>query len=491
MAQENKNIRPDSDAEAKVFRQNAQEFVLSLASLLKMAQLYEPTNKIYIKPSFDIVQSLKKFAGMDNNVIVEQVGEEFFINRKLVKPTLYTFSFHQLILEEFRARGVGGLSFNASTEPGELIRNIISFARFRPSNLKESYKDFNTVLSENKIFNFAAVKPVRRKTEYSLEDAVQMRRKVALNAYQNAVEYARTAMANLDTAGTEQIKLPDTSHAKRLVQKLVDLSGESGRGFVFVGLAAIRNHDEYTYTHVVNVCVLSIAFGRRLGLSKRDRGDLGMAALFHDIGKVEVPADVLNKSGKFTDDEWQKMQDHSAYGIELLDDETSYSLSGYRKILTAVQHHQNYNLTGYPAFKIRRRPHVFARLVAITDAYDAMTTNRIYQRAMTPDIAMRNLVKMSGSRYDPLLVRAFISAFGVYPIGSLVLLNDGRRAIVITTEQGEQKATRPELKLVIDAAGNDLGGEPLDLCAPENKQFSIIRCIDPELEGVNVPHYLI
>ncbi|GAB4294695.1 MAG: hypothetical protein Kow0090_09470 [Myxococcota bacterium] len=491
MEERRQSAPPADDAEERLFRHNAQEFIVALASMLKMAQLYEPTNKIYEKPSFDLANSFAKLAGTNNTIITEQVGEEFFINRKLVKPTLHTYSFHQLALEEFQQRGVGGLSFAVDMKPAEIIRNIVVFMRFRPKNIDKGFEEFNELLSKNKIFNFASVKPVRRREEYSLEDAVKMRRKIALTAYQNAVDYVRSAMANLDTSTTERVKLPDAAHAKRIVQKLVDLSGERGRGFVFVGLAAIRNHDEYTYTHVVNVSVLSIAFGRRLGLSKLDLGDLGMAALFHDFGKVEVPLAVLNKPSKFTEDEWQTMQDHSAYGVEMLEDAASYNFSGFRRVLAAVQHHQNYNMTGYPPFRIRRRPHIFARLIAIADAYDAMTTNRVYQRALTPDEAMRNLLRMAGTRYDPVLVRAFISAFGVYPLGSLVLLNDGRRAVVSSVSQNRETALRPEVKLVSDAAGNDLGGLLIDLSAPKYQQLKIVRCLDPELEGINLPHYLL
>ena len=483
---------PQENLDEKLFRQNSQTLIVSLASMLKMAQLYDPSNKVFIKPSEELATSLKGFVPMNGMVTLEQTGDEFFIGKKLVKPNIYTANFHEQILDDFKAHKIGGLSFKADISPQELITLLVVYSRFRPKNPDMAYKEFNSFLESKGVRSFYALKPTHRKDEYSLEDAIRRRRQKALMAYQNAVDYVKMAMANLEVETTsEKPGVLDTGNAKRIVQRLVDISNESGKGFVFEGLAAIKNHDEYTYAHVVNVCILTISFGKKLGFSKRDLGDLGMAALFHDFGKINVPLRVLNKQEKFDPEEWQLMKDHSAWGIEMLKDETITNVSGYRRLLTAIQHHQNVNLTGYPDFKLRRRPHIFARIVAITDAYDAMTTNRVYQRALTPDKAMQNLLRMSGTRYDPVLVRAFISSFGVYPIGSLVFLSDGSQAIITEVSPMHELILRPKVKIIVDSAGNEHQNLEKDLAAPENQNIAIIRCLDPELHGVNVTHYLI
>src|SRR5688500_11045549 len=173
-------------------------------------------------------------------------------------------------------------------------------------------------------------------------------------------------------------KTPNIRKIKRVVQGIVDqvLNEETS----LIGLTAIRDYDEYTFTHSVNVCIFSIALGRRLGMTKLQLYELGLAALMHDIGKSRVPLDLLQKTGELTDEEWKWMAAHPWLGVLVLfqfrrqQDELSY-----RAMTVCHEHHMKIDLTGYPKAIRPRQPSVLSKIVTIADSYDAATSRRVYK----------------------------------------------------------------------------------------------------------------
>lgn len=214
-----------------------------------------------------------------------------------------------------------------------------------------------------------------------------------------------------------------------------------------LALEKIKQHDEYTYLHSLNVARLSVMLGRRLGLRIDQLTDLGWAALLHDLGKLHVPLNVLNKFSKFTPEELSIMQSHPLESLAAFAKSQPVNLQSLRRLCAAFEHHQRFDLKGYPRVGRKLNLHPFSRIVAIADTFDAMTTDRIYQRRMLPDIALKIMAQGFGHVFDPLILQAFITCMGAYPVGTLVRLSDQNLALVIRYEE-TSKIDRPTVRLV-------------------------------------------
>ncbi|MBE0476271.1 MAG: HD domain-containing protein [Coriobacteriia bacterium] len=249
-------------------------------------------------------------------------------------------------------------------------------------------------------------------------------------------------------------------------------------------LTGLKSYDEYTFYHSVNVSILSLALGSVVTRDHRFLSSLGVGALLHDIGKMTIDLDILNKPGSLTPEEWASVRMHPVYGAE-----TAARMPGLDKaaVVTILEHHMRHDLTGYPRPASERRQHVASRIVAVCDAYDAMTSRRSYSAARLQDEAMSLLAKNSGAAFDPALVRLFIGVLGVYPPRSVVRFESGEVGVVVGPSVSDP--LRPRVRVI---AGMD-GGivEPFDVdLSRDDSGRAIQRCLDPEGLNVDVGEYL-
>ncbi len=227
-------------------------------------------------------------------------------------------------------------------------------------------------------------------------------------------------------------------------------------------LARLKQHDNYTFQHSVSVCALMVSFARELGLDRAIIKEIAIGALLHDVGKAKVPEDILNKPAKLTEAEFSKMKSHVVQSIIILQ-----NTPGISKIALDVagQHHERYDGSGYPNKLKGGQISLYGRMAAIVDVYDALSSDRVYHKAMAPTAALSRLLEWSKFHFDPDLVRAYIKAVGIYPTGSLVRLESGRLGVV--QEQYPEKMMQPRLLLIYHAAKRHyLKPEPLDLTWP-------------------------
>jgi len=195
-------------------------------------------------------------------------------------------------------------------------------------------------------------------------------------------------------------------------------------------LARLKSVDDYTFAHCVNVCILSLTLGKHMGLKREELHDLGTGAILHDIGKMLVPQEILKKPGGLTDSEFGEMRKHSLLGGEFL--LRSKEITEDSRAV-ALQHHEKFDGSGYHK-KIRGKDiHLYARIAAVADVYDAMTSNRVYQKGIVPEEAMKKMYLMRGTHFEPELVERLIKCLGIYPIGTVIELNTGEIAIVKMT----------------------------------------------------------
>jgi len=264
-----------------------------------------------------------------------------------------------------------------------------------------------------------------------------------------------------------------------------------------MGLTTIRDYDEYTFTHSVNVCIFAVALGKKLGFSKLQLYDLGMTALLHDVGKARVPVEILNKTTGLDEGEWKLMQAHPWLGALTLFGLRGYDEIPYRSILVAYEHHMKQDLTGYPRSVRPRNLGLFSRIVSVADGFDAATTRRSYQTVpIEPDQVLREMWENPKRGYDTVLVKALINLIGVYPVGTCVILDTFEVAIVAATNPEPTQLNRPLVRLVISSEGAAIPppGTPVNLAERDGNGAyvrSIVKVTNPSRYGLTVGDYFV
>ncbi len=276
----------------------------------------------------------------------------------------------------------------------------------------------------------------------------------------------------------------DLRQAKRAVQSIVDLI--LSEELSLLGMTTLKDYDEYTYQHCVNVAILAITMGNRLGLSKQQLSQLGVSGLFHDIGKVCVPNAVLQKPGKLSPEEWAVMKSHPVEGVKIITKLHGLSSLSMRAMIVAYEHHLNVDLSGYPRLRRRRSQNLFSRVIAICDCFDAMTAHRSYQKEpFTPYEALHYMTTRLPDRFDTSLLKVFIRTVGIYPAGTVVRLNTGETAVVILPSSEDVAA--PTVKILRDADGQPIGEERVDLLSQpaRGRKRTIVDALKPAVAGVS------
>ena len=236
----------------------------------------------------------------------------------------------------------------------------------------------------------------------------------------------------------------DCSKARPLVENFIESVFRNENAAVT--LFKLRGFDEYTYTHSINVSLLGILLGKHLGLEKDALLKLGMAGMYHDVGKARIPEAVLNKPGKLTEAEFQLMKTHPLEGYKILMGQKDLD----QEILRAVvEHHERYDGTGYPRALTGESIGRFSRIIAVVDVYDALTSRRVYKDAMAPAKALGMMYQWRDKDFTPQAIESFIRCIGVFPVGSFVRLSGGEYGIVASVNP--QRPTKPEVKVVLDA----------------------------------------
>ena len=235
-------------------------------------------------------------------------------------------------------------------------------------------------------------------------------------------------------------KAVDTNRAKRLVEEISNsVSRNPG---ALISLARLKTADDYTYMHSVAVCALMVALAKQLRLDEAQTRSAGIAGLLHDLGKALMPMDVLNKPGKLTDDEFAVIKKHPEAGHALLVGSAGVDPVALDVVL---HHHEKTDGSGYPKHSKASEISVFAKMGAVCDVYDAITSNRPYKSGWDPAESLRKMAEWCAGHFDSRIFQAFVKSLGIYPIGSLVRLSSGRLGIVV--EQAPDSLLKPRIKV--------------------------------------------
>ncbi|MDH5300839.1 MAG: HD-GYP domain-containing protein [Gammaproteobacteria bacterium] len=254
-----------------------------------------------------------------------------------------------------------------------------------------------------------------------------------------------------------------------------------------LSLDLIRHRDQYTFEHSVSVAVLLIAFGTELGLSEEKIHHLGMGGLLHDIGKTKIPDGILNKPGKLSDSEFGIVKNHVDYGVQILSGLQGLSSEA---ISITQQHHERIDGSGYPNRLSGDQISLFGQMAAIADVYDAIASDRCYHRGEPPSSVLKKMLEWSKHHFDENLVHRFIHTVGIYPVGSLVQIEDGHLAVVI--ERGEKGLLYPVVRCIYDThQKKHIKPYTLDLSTQADESSNrIISFEDPLKWGIRPFRYI-
>ncbi len=456
-----------------------------LYTLMKTAQLHEPTNTALERALAHVVDALH---GTDRqeHVYLRLKGDHLYCGETRLTIDIEGFQGLIWFLEEMQKRGIGGLLFDEAVRPEELKRFAYLFVQF-DTQAPNSYETFAAHMTNARISGID-IEPVRE--EITVKKAPLDMKEMAKETYARAVGAATEVMNNAKLG-----KAVGFGRTKRLVQSLVDLLLEEEH--VLLGLTTLRCHDAYTQNHSINVCILSLMLASRLGYSKKQLGHIGTAVLFHDMGKLHIPLEVLNKPSSFTEEEWQIMRTHPVEGVKALiamKDPTDPLIS--MMVTAAFEHHLNYDSTGYPQLVTPWRQSIIGRIATITDCYDALTASRVYRRVpWSPEKTLQYMLERSGRAFDPILLKIFINGIGIYPIGGVALLDTNELAVVVQVNPNPRKMDRPKVKIITNRAGDEIDGDVVDLTEREGRsgryQRSIVKTVDSTEHNLDVSKYFL
>lgn len=459
------------------------EIVNQLSILVKTALIHDPNNIAVRNAVEKLIFLMKPILESEKNIILELSGEFFYMNETRIRYSLEFLLNFDFLIKEFRKRELGKVVFTAPLQSDDII---IFLKAFVTAGFSDSpFEKMSEILETSDAIQVDRLKRILEDRFKKGSEEVDAR-KIIKKTYFNAVSYTKGVLTKIKSG-----QRVDMKKAKRLVESMVDQLLEDEQ--FFLSLTAIKDFDEYTYHHMVNVSILSMSLGQRLGLSRQALTELGLAALFHDIGKVEIPHEVLNKPSGFTDEEWKIIKKHPVWGVKAILGLGRFNSSSIRALIVSFEHHLNCDFSGYPKVKKYMELDLYSRIVTLADQYDAMTSARVYKRIpMSPDKSLSIMLEGAGSHLDPLLFKFFTNMVGIYPIGTIVMLNT--KEVGLVYECNAAFADRPRVLIIIDSQGKSVRGPVVDLSGKDEAGRyirSIMKTLDPNKYKINLAEYLL
>ncbi len=469
-------------------RQAGRGLLLELYATLRSLKLYPLENATVQKALYDLEASAEALMQGEGDIEVRMAGDFIFVNATRLRLELDNYASFSHILTMFRAFEIGTLRVlpGADRREWQIFLSLLLSLSARPST-EDLLTELKRRLSDGGVRHLELDQSLPH--QEGLRESEEAR-EVAKRTYSQGVAVTKDVITGIRLGRATSVK-----RVKRAVQMIVDqvLNNETS----LMGLTTIRDYDEYTFTHSVNVCIFAVALGKKLGFSKLQLYDLGMTALLHDVGKARVPLEILNKTTGLDETEWKIMQAHPWLGALTLFGLRGYDEIPYRSILVAYEHHMKQDLTGYPRSIRARELGMFSRIVSVADGFDAATTRRSYQTVpIEPDQVLREMWENPKRGYDTVLVKALINLIGVYPVGTCVILDTFEVAIVAAPNPESAYLNRPLVRIVIGSDGGAIPppGTPVNLAERDGGGAylrSIVKVTNPSRYGLTVGDYFV
>jgi len=486
------------------------QLVTQLNVLIKTSRIYERTNAALDKP-VDAILTLIKTMAQDQPVTLRLQNDFLFLGNSHLKVNAQQMAVATSIIDALNVWKIGGMTFSLTVESKDLREFAALFVSLDPDN--KTIEDLQKEITARGIVGIELEEQRQLQIRQGPGTAgdtgpgtagntgpgtvgntgpgtagntgpdgtgsadLKVQRKMnTMNGYAKVAGSVGTLTQASREGGTASFK-----QAKRAIQNIIDLMVDDEAAVL--GLTTLRCHDQYTHNHSVNVSLLSIALANRVGYPKVELADLGLAALFHDMGKSTIPMEVLNKPGEFTDDDWVAMRNHPTEGVLSLSKMRGITNLPGRMAAASFEHHMNQDFSGYPKLTVPWTISLTGRILTIADCYDAMTSSRVYRREpMSPSKVLNMMLSKSGKSFDPVLLKLFVNCVGIIPIGSLVMLETSELAVVLKPAADKANGERPIVRVITDPQGNSVDhGREVDLTEKDETgdfRHNIIRLID-------------
>jgi HD-GYP domain-containing protein (c-di-GMP phosphodiesterase class II) len=448
------------------------QILTRLHGLLRSIRLYDVSNQALIDQIDDLMGLLAR--AIEGELVIVAMGQCFYLNGTRLRAGPSQVPLFEALTREFEKRQVGGLRFLE----GVVADEVAAFVQLmHDSNDPARAGAFGDSMAAAGLIHIAPVTleelgALSQEFEDAAQDDDRSERGRAKQTYHRAVRGTRAVIERTARTGKPPIR-----RVKRVVQPIVDSIMKSE--YSIVGLTALRDHDEYTYAHCVNVSVLSIAIGQQLGLSRTDLANLGVAALLHDVGKITIPAQVLAKPGRFEEDEWRIMRRHPIEGLKIVARMPGLSSLTLNAMQVCLQHHLDFVNGGYPKIDRPYTHSTFARIVAVADCFDAMTGHRAYRRRpFTGFEALQQLLGRERERFDPAALWALVRTIGLYPAGTIMLTPSGY--MVLSVSPNSADPARPHCTVLSRPDGTMPMDTEAAMWQPMPPDESVARVVVPE-----------
>jgi len=470
-----------TEQEKELTQKESVDILTRLQVVLKIARVYESNNLIALEQMDQFFTKLNDALAREGEIVLRLQQNAFYMKGLRVKFDYSNYHVYKFLQSELSSKEIAAIGLSHGLTQEE-IRRFITIFNKKELEAKTAYDKILHALDVEQIDHITIEKS-------SPAEPMQSREKNAVRLYFSGIYLLKEVFEKQKTTGTFNLNL-----AKRWMQSIFNhiVDDES---FVY-GLTNIKNFDEYTLNHSINVCILAIALGRRLGLTREELSDLGVSSFLHDLGKLDIPREILDKPAALSPEERAVIENHVHLGAEKLIQLKSSRRIPVRAVQVALEHHLKADLSGYPRYFRKRSMNLFSKIVKIVDYFDALTTKRLYRpKVFTREDAMGLMLEKSGEEFDPLILKVFISMIGAYPVGSLVALDTREMGIVFEANPHPAFHLRPKVKIIADADGNKVDGEVIDLTeiAPETKKFrrTIAKSLDADKYGIQPADYFL
>ena len=445
-----------------------EELLRRFASGARAAQLYAADHPLLGRNVEGLLAGLKALHQTSPAVTVGIVDHEFVVADT---PLPKASSGMKDLIDKLLANKIERLSFDRGVAAEEIVDLMLGVAKLSTK-----------AGGQPPAWTFPHIKVGRITSEEPAKDGIASDMAAIRQLYTSAVSAAEAAWEAAAAEGQ-----PDVPAALHAVEGLADAVTQNRTALV--ALTAMRNYDNYTFTHMVNVSILTMGQARALGIEGRLLREFGLSALMHDIGKVRTPREILQKPERLTDQEFVIMRRHPVDGAEILRRTPEMPILAP---VVAFEHHLRLDGTGYPEGATRGALNLGTMMCSIADVYDAMRSQRAYQQAFPTDRVLAVLKKDDGAHFDAQLVRRFVQLLGIYPPGTLVTLASG--AIAVVTRIHAPDPYRPRVKLLFQPDGSaydlplerNLWERPADGAEAD----AIVRPVDPAPYGIDPLSYV-
>jgi HD-GYP domain-containing protein (c-di-GMP phosphodiesterase class II) len=460
-----------------------------------MAKIHQDNNQLLMECLDDFMQVIDRLFLDDDQITIQISRGNIYLQDEKLHYRREIESLMNNFLQYFEKRNLQGLRFSSFIQDAS-AKEFLSFSRTL-NNTEQQEDPLNWLVEqlENQGLLWAEVVheedtlPVEQTDETDPQDQVQKRKEKARQCYFFALDSIKEVAQKISSQ-----KKAGVRKSIRVIQNMVDLVMEDEK--IALGLSTIHDYDDYTFTHSINVATLSMCLGRRIGLSRTSLNRIGICGLFHDLGKLDVPIEIITKPGKLSESEFEEIKKHTIYSVtQIIRLQADRDLKS-KILLAPFEHHLKYDLSGYPKTNRKKPVGLFSRILTITDVFDAVTSPRIYRQSVfSPDQALGWMLGGAGTDFDPILLKVFINMLGVYPIGSLLELDTGELALVMDTGK-KFNGTRPMVVLLADdGQGGYTKVGVADLAERDAQsgafQRNIVKSLHPSTRGIQPAEFLL